>query len=258
MPHRICSVSLPLSGESTFLCLCMSQWLSWQTGIWRFYLLLSDAKMAKGLGVMCTSPSAAPTLPSLLCHWRLGLKGLVPLLYPTAGTWGRSTPRREACPGPSIAWLSAGTGDAGPPPPSALAPCTPQGAVLTGVGVSQVDKPTCPTNVHHKFGTHSRVHSHVHSYSCMHQARVCSHLSRHVHPLPFLCQGRREQAAGGSACPAPWCGPGTGRGDRKGREGKVFFLVPIELYLGCFPTCIGRQNHTGTAEEIPPRAEDFP
>lgn len=42
------------------------------------------------------------------------------------------------------------------------------------------------------------------------------------------------------------------------RERKVFFLVPIELHLGCFPTCVGRQNHSGTAEEIPPRAEVFP
>lgn len=46
--------------------------------------------MAKGPRVMCTSPSAVPALPSLPYHWRLGLKGLVPVLYPTAGTWGRS------------------------------------------------------------------------------------------------------------------------------------------------------------------------
>lgn len=43
-----------------------------------------------------------------------------------------------------------------------------------------------------------------------------------------------------------------------GREGKMFFLIPTELHLGCFPTCTGRQNDSGTAEEVPPRAEGFP
>lgn len=41
-------------------------------------------------------------------------------------------------------------------------------------------------------------------------------------------------------------------------EGKAFLLAPTEQHLGCFPTCGGRQNLLGAAEEVPVRAEGFP
>lgn len=67
--------------------------------------------------MMCTSPSAAPALPSLPHHWKLGLKGLVLVLYPTAGAWGRSDTQERGLSRAEFAWLPARTGDAGPPPP---------------------------------------------------------------------------------------------------------------------------------------------
>lgn len=43
-----------------------------------------------------------------------------------------------------------------------------------------------------------------------------------------------------------------------GKEGKVFFFFPIELYSGCFPACVGRQNHSGTAKKFHQGLKAFP
>lgn len=181
--------------------------------------------------MMCTSPSAAPALPSLPHHWRLELKGLVPkalslCFIPQQGLGEEVTPRREACPGLSLLGCQQELVMPGPHHLCFSSLC-PTGCCAHRCGCQPGEQThmshTCTSQV----GAHEHVHAHVHPYPHMPPTRVYPHLCRHVHPLPSLCplawQSRREQAAGGRACLSPCCGSGTGRGDRKGREGIFLF-----------------------------------
>lgn len=71
--------------------------------------------------------------------------------------------------------------------------------MLTGVDASQVDKPTCPTHVHHKFGhTHVYMHMSAPTHTCT--QHECAHTSLGMsipsHPsasLPAKAGGSRQQ-----------------------------------------------------------------
>lgn len=130
--------------------------------------------------------------------------------------------------------------------------------MLTGVDASQVDKPTCPTHVPHKLGhTHMYMHMYTPTHTCTQPE--CAHTSPDMSipsypsaPLPAKAGASKQQVG----VLAQHLGVDLALVEVTEKEEKVFF--PIELSLGCFPTCVGRQNHLGTAEEVPPKAEGFP
>lgn len=91
-------------------------------------------------------------------------------------------------------------------------------------------------------------------HECTHTSAGMSIPSHPSAPLPAKAGGSRQQVGG----LAQHLVVGLALVEVTGKEGKVFFCFPVELYLRCFPICVGRQNRSETAEEVPPRAEGFP